>query len=123
MFVVEVQDTFSAAHNLRNYEGKCEKLHGHNWLVKVYVCGDKLDDAGMLIDFKVLKGKLKEVLSYLDHSYLNEIEPFDRINPSSENIARFIFQRLKELLKDYPVKVLKVTVYESHGNGVTYQED
>ncbi len=123
MFVVEVQDTFSAAHNLRNYEGKCEKLHGHNWLVRVYVCGEKLDESGMLIDFKVLKGKLKEVLNYLDHSYLNEIEPFDRVNPSSENIAYFIFQKLKELLRDYPVRVLKVTVYESHGNGATYQED
>ncbi len=123
MFVIEVQDTFSSAHNLRNYQGKCEKLHGHNWLVKAYVGGEDLDKAGMLIDFKMLKGKLKEILDYLDHSYLNEIEPFDRISPSSENIARFIFHRLKELLKDYPVRVLKVTVYESPGNGATYQED
>ncbi len=122
-YVLEVEGAFSSAHNLRNYGGKCEELHGHNWRVKVFVGGDELDDIGILIDFKVLKTKLREILSRIDHVYLNEIEPFDTINPSSENIAKYIFERLSESLKDYRVRVERVTVYESDGAGASYIGD
>lgn len=90
-----VKEEFSAAHALRNYEGKCEKLHGHNFMVEVCVEGEILDpNTGMLLDFKILKNKLKTVLDGLDHCILNDLAPFDQINPSSENIARFIWKQM-----------------------------
>ncbi len=121
-YILEVEDFFSSAHNLRDYGGKCENLHGHNWKVRVYVSGEKLDNSGMLLDFKILKKELRRITDYLDHKYLNEIEPFDKINPSSENIAKFIFEKLQEALSRYNVAVEKVTVYESEGTGASYEE-
>lgn len=121
-YILEVEDFFSSAHNLRDYEGKCENLHGHNWKVRVYVSGEKLDNSGMLLDFKILKRELRRIIDYLDHRYLNEVEPFDRINPSSENIAKFIFEKLQEALSQYNVAVERVTVYESEGTGASYEE-
>lgn len=97
MYRVRVVKDFSGAHNLRNYEGKCENLHGHNWKVEAYLKGDQLDNAEMLVDFKILKGRVKEILDELDHKYLNEqVDFFVKNNPTSENIARFIYGRLKE---------------------------
>ena len=88
MFEVSVDDSFAAAHNLRNYKGKCENLHGHNYKVRVVLTGPRLDDTGLLYDFVHLKQVMRAVLGALDHKYLNETKPFDELNPSAENIAR-----------------------------------
>ncbi len=116
MFTLKVIKVFSAAHNLRQYKGKCEKLHGHNWKVEVEVQGKKLGKSGMLIDFHELKKKLEDILAELDHGYLNEIHPFDKINPTSENLAKYIFESL-------PCHPSKVTVWESDTACASYTED
>ncbi len=122
MWVLKVRDSFSGAHFLRNYEGKCENLHGHNWLVEVEVEGDRLDEkTGILIDFKVIKGFLKDILEVLDHRLLNDLEAFRDVNPSAENIARFIYEEMKVRLSSYPnVRVRAVTVWESENSCATY---
>ena len=99
MYRLMVQSAFAAAHQLRGYEGKCEGLHGHNWRVQVMVKTDILNPTGLGIDFKVLKEILKEVLSQLDHAFLNDIEPFKTQNPSSENLARHIFEEFSNFLQ------------------------
>jgi len=118
MYRIKVEATFSSAHNLRGYKGKCEELHGHNWKVGVRVESRTLDKAGMLMDFKVLKNKLHDVLEPLDHKYLNEIVYFKKINPTSENIAKYIYDRLK--VKGISCKA--VTVWESENCSATYSE-
>ena len=90
MYILTVEDHFSSAHQLRGYQGKCENIHGHNWRVVLKVKGSELNDIGLLIDFHELKSILKDILNQLDHCNLNEVEPFDKINPSSENIAQYI---------------------------------
>jgi len=124
MFKLRVEDHFSSAHYLRNYEGLCEKLHGHNWKVELVVEGSRLNNSDILIDFKILKNYLKEVLSELDHRLLNELPYFKDVNPSSERLAEYIFKRIKEKLSNYPnVKVKEVTVYETEKASATYYED
>jgi len=113
MFELTVRDEFSAAHQLRGYRGSCENLHGHNWRVEVAVRGEELDETGLLIDFRELKAALREVLSELDHRHLNELPAFREKNPSSENLARYIFERLSEKLSGKPVRVFRVTVCET----------
>lgn len=124
MWVLRVRDRFSSAHYLRHYEGKCERLHGHNWMVEVEVEGDSLDkETGILVDFKILKGLLDKVLHNLDHRLLNEIEPFTELNPSSEILAKYIYEKLKRELLDYPnVRLRSVTVWESDSASATYYE-
>lgn len=112
-------DYFSSAHNLRGYEGNCERLHGHNWKVEVELQGDKLDNIGMLVDFKILKRSLKKILDELDHTYLNEHNYFKDVNPTSENMAKYIFDRLKN---DFGDLVYKVSVWESHNAVAEYLE-
>ncbi|NPA15136.1 MAG: 6-carboxytetrahydropterin synthase QueD [Deferribacteres bacterium] len=121
-WILRVIDSFSAAHFLREYQGACENLHGHNWRVELEVVGDELDETGLLVDFKRLKAVLKEVLDVLDHRLLNEIPPFDRVNPSSENIARFIFCEAGKRLPE-SVKVKSVAVWESDRACAVYFED
>jgi len=121
MYVVTVEDSFSSAHSLRGYEGKCENLHGHNWKVVVSIKGEKLNNIGILIDFKDIKSILKSVLSELDHKSLNDIPPFDKINPSAENISFFIFSKIKEKLPNN-LKIQKVEVWESANSFATYYE-
>ncbi len=118
---LKVVSSFGAAHFLRNYRGKCENLHGHNWRVELEVEGNTLDEAGLLVDFKVLKGILAEVLDALDHRLINDVPPFDRVNPSSENIAAFIY---REAAKKLPagVRVSSVTVWESDSSCACYWE-
>lgn len=100
-YILTIRDDFSAAHALRNYHGKCENPHGHNFAVEVVVEGTRLDpETGMLLDFRTLKQLLKQVLADMDHCMLNEKPPFDRINPSSENMARHIWQKMRELLRE-----------------------
>ncbi|MBI5574401.1 MAG: 6-carboxytetrahydropterin synthase QueD [Elusimicrobia bacterium] len=121
MYSVMVEDGFSAAHNLRNYKGKCEKLHGHNYRVRLTVKGETLDKSGMLIDFTVLKNILENVLSKFDHGYLNDISPFDKINPTAENIAEQISKQIQFKIKKSKFKI-KVSVWETEKNCATYYE-
>ncbi len=113
MFELTIRDEFAAAHYLRDYPGACERPHGHNWKVEVSVRGEELNEIGVLIDFKDLKRFLKEVLDELDHRDLNEHPAFQDKNPSSENIARYIFEKLTSKLAPYPVKLVRVTVCET----------
>ncbi|QER42023.1 6-carboxytetrahydropterin synthase QueD [Thermodesulfobacterium sp. TA1] len=123
MFRLKVQDYFSSAHFLRHYEGPCEKLHGHNWKVEVVVEGEKLNELDMLIDFKLLKQALRETLEKIDHRLLNDIPYFLEVNPSSERIAQYIFQTLKEKLSSYPnLRLREVTVFETEKACATYLE-
>lgn len=119
MFEVKVENTFSAAHRLRNYsDSKCESLHGHNWKVEIIVAGKNLDKVGMLLDFKILKEKLNKVLSKLDHKYLNNLDYFKKKNPTAENIAKYIFLNLK---KEIP-NLKRVNVWESQTSEASYYE-
>ncbi len=119
MFTATVMDGFSAAHSLRGYQGDCERLHGHNYRVEVAVTSLQLDATGIVMDFRDLKGILKEVLGGLDHQYLNDLEPFAAINPSAENIARFIYQSVSGRVLP-PVMLKEVTVWENDSCRVTY---
>lgn len=123
MYEITIVTDFSSAHSLRDYKGKCEALHGHNWKVEVSVEALALDSIGIAMDFKVLKDKTRAFLEYLDHRHINEIPPFDRINPSAENLARFIFERLSERINSDGVKVSKVKVWESDDSCATYYPD
>lgn len=122
MYEILVQADFSSAHSLRGYQGKCEALHGHNWKVIARVGSKELDHLGMVVDFKVLKEELQKVLEGLDHKYLNDIPPFDTINPSSENLAHHIFLDLKEAMDARGLTVIKVTVWESDNSAGSYWE-
>lgn len=122
MYELTIISDFAAAHNLRGYEGECENLHGHNWKVEVTVANRGLNKIGLAVDFKVLKRILKDILENLDHKYLNEIPPFDKENPSSENLARYIFKQFKKAIKDKNIKVAKVKVWESDNAAATYYE-
>lgn len=118
MFEVMIEDSFSAAHRLLNYNGVCENQHGHNWKVQVFVLGGHLDDSGILIDFGILKQHLHDVLSELDHEDLNELKAFKNESPSSELIARHIYRSLKEKIKG----ISKVSVWETEDAKATYWE-
>lgn len=111
---------FSSAHSLRGYRGKCEELHGHNWKVEVVVSSEKLNSLGMVVDFKQLKQNLNRILLKLDHRYLNKINFFRKNNPTSENIAHYIFERLKEHKSSYQIEA--VTVWESEDASATFKE-
>lgn len=118
-----VRSDFAAAHALRNYCGKCENIHGHNFAVEAVVEGDKLsEDVEILLDFKVMKTELKAVLEMLDHKDLNTTAPFDKMNPSSENLARFIYQELGKRLVEHGVRVHSITVSEKAAQSATYLE-
>ena len=114
-----IQADFSAAHNLRAYKGKCEHLHGLNWRVDLLLEGGDLGDDGMLLDFREAREILRDVLDRFDHAYLNEVPPFDRMNPSSENLARVIAEGVAERLPAH-VRVASVTVWESERCGATW---
>lgn len=118
MYTITVQTEFSAAHRLTGYRGKCENLHGHNWTVSVTVCCGKLDKNGMVMDFASLKKMVSSELEKLDHVFLNELSCFQDKNPTSENIARFIYDSLKKKCKG----VIKVTVWETAASCASYEE-
>jgi len=122
MYKLKVITDFDAAHQLRGYKGKCENIHGHNWKVEIEVIAENLNEIGIAIDFKELKKISDEVVSKLDHTFINEIPPFNQINPSSENIARWIYLALKSKIENSPVKLHSVTVWESDNAGATYFE-
>ncbi len=118
MYTVSVESRFSSAHNLRGYKGKCEDLHGHNWRVRMSVLSQGLDELGMVRDFTVLKKILNGVIEGLDHKYLNDLEPFKSENPTSENIARYIFEETCRQKPDLGVK--EVTVWETETSSASY---
>ena len=120
MYELKIVTEFAAAHHLRNFRGKCESLHGHNWKVEVVVSGTELDDSGVVLDFSEVKAATREVMEEVDHRYLNELPFFTSNNPSSENIARFIFERLGEKLNNDGVRVTRVSAWESQDACATY---
>lgn len=123
MYEIKIVTSFSAAHRLENFYGKCEALHGHNWKVEVFLQGERLDEAGLLQDFGVVKARTRELLEEIDHKYLNELPMFSNQNPSSENLARFLFQRLAAALNRDRVKVSRVSVWESDTSCASYFQD
>ncbi len=123
VFEVYVKTHFSAAHSLKGYQGDCAHVHGHNWIIEVFVRCQKLDQIGMGIDFRDIKRMLKEVLHELDHSNLNELLFFQNVNPTSENIAKFLYQELGQKLNSNVVKVSKVKVSETPEAGAFYWEE
>lgn len=122
MFELMVEATFSAAHQLKGYRGKCEHLHGHNWKVQVHVIAERLNEINIAMDFQEIRKITNEVIAPLDHSVLNEIFPFTEKNPSSENIAKWIYDSLIKKIDNENVRVSAVTVWESETSAVTYYE-
>ena len=123
MYELVVETNFSSAHQLRGYKGECEKLHGHNWKVQVHVVAEKLNELDMAIDFHELKDFVREVIAPLDHGFLNDLFPFTEKNPSSENIAKWIFDSLKKKVNDNNLRLSAVTVWESETTSATYFEE
>ena len=122
MFEVSIEHTFSSGHALRHYKGKCENVHGHNYKVQVIVRGEKLDDTGLLTDFVDLKKLLRGIAEPLDHVFLNDIEPFTTVNPSAENIAVYICEKMQQGLNQAnPVEVAEVKVWETEIQSATYR--
>lgn len=120
MYEISVEGWFSAAHRLTDYRGKCERLHGHNWKVEVNLGRKSLDKAGMVMDFSKVKEVLEEVLGELDHQFLNELSYFEGKNPSSENIARWIYEGMERKLEGKEVRLLRVRVWESEKSSASY---
>jgi len=122
MYAVTVKTGFSAAHQLRLYDGKYENLHGHNWTAQVTVEADELNQIGVGIDFVELKEMVEKILSRLDYRNINEIPPFDKENPSAENIARWLFLELKTQIDTESTRIKRVEIYEMEGCGASYFE-
>ena len=121
MYEVTIRKTFSAAHILKEIGGKCEEMHGHNFTVEVTVAEPSLNSEDLLIDFRVLKGWTNEVLEEMDHKYLNDVECFKGMNPSSEQIARYIYNRLAEKAASLKLTLAQITVWESENARVSYR--
>jgi len=123
MFEIAVEQVFASAHALRNYKGRCENVHGHNWKVRVVIQGEQLDQTGMLVDFLDVKSLMGEILNRIDHQFLNEIPPFDVVNPSAENIAEYFYQEMTGKLEDTPVQVRisEVKIWETDIQSATYR--
>ncbi len=123
MFEVTVEQTFAAGHALRNYKGKCENVHGHNFKVQVVIEGEKLDDTGLLVDFLDVKTAMRAVIDRLDHQFLNDIPPFDVTNPSAENIAEYFYEEVLNHLVNTPVmiRLREVKVWETDIQSATYR--
>ena len=123
MFEVSVEQVFAAGHALRNYKGKCENIHGHNWKVQAVIEGESLDQTGLLVDFLDVKRLMGQIIERLDHQHLNEIPPFDVVNPSAENIAEYMYRELAQGLESAPaaVRVQSVRVWETDIQSATYR--
>ena len=123
-YEVMIERNFSSAHQLRGYKGKCENLHGHNYKIEIYAKGAELNNIGLLIDFVELKKAADDVVKYLDHRNLNELPPFDEeLNPSAENVAKFILEYLNGQISDERVSIYKVRCFETPTSVATYQID
>jgi len=123
MYELDITREFSAAHMLKGYDGLCSNLHGHNWTVQVFIQATALDDIGIAADFTIIKRVLTEILSQFDHKYLNELPEFEGINPTSENIARIIFEKLAPAVAKPGIKLDRVRICESPTSGATYRPD
>ena len=123
MYELKINSQFAAAHQLREIRGGCENLHGHNWKIEVSVTGGELGKDGLLIDFRLIKSETKKIIDELDHKFLNELAPFENIEPSSENISRHIFESISRKLNIQGVKVSKVTAWESDSACASYWID
>ncbi|MBW8746846.1 MAG: 6-carboxytetrahydropterin synthase QueD [Acidobacteria bacterium] len=125
MFEITVEATFSSGHYLRNYHGKCENPHGHNYRVLVTLQGKELDDSGLLLDFKLLKQVMRPVVNYLDHQMINDLKPFDQVNPSAENLARYFYQETSKQMLEMTngrVSVKDCVMYETDTSMARYFE-
>lgn len=122
MFTLCVKDSFSAAHRLDDYHGKCEDLHGHNFMVEALFDGEQLGTSGMVIDFKILKNYLKDILKNLDHTYINDIAFFKQKASSSEYIAMYIYGELKKMIDNGPIRLTEIKVWESETAWASYHE-
>ena len=125
MFEITVEESFAAGHYLREYKGKCENPHGHNYRVRVKLAGQELDKAGLLVDFKDLKELMKPVIERLDHQMMNDLTPFTTVNPSAENLAKHFYEETAAKLKSVTngrVRVKEVTVWETDSTTATYRE-
>lgn len=123
MYEVTVEVSFAAAHQLRGYKGNCENMHGHNWRVQVNVMAERLNDIDIAMDFRDLKKTAREVIAPLDHAFLNDVFPFTEKNPSSENIAKWIFDSLRKKINGDGLSVAAVTVWESDTASASYYEE
>jgi len=128
MFEIAVEESFAAGHFLRGYKGKCEQVHGHNYRVRVTLAGERLDETGLLCDFVELKRCLGQLVETVDHKFLNDLPPFDQINPSAENIANYFYEQLSKHLATSlrecaanGVRVKEVTVFETDTTAATYR--
>lgn len=122
-YTLKVVTDFSSAHTLRDYPGACSRMHGHNWKLEVEVRASRLDDTGMAIDFKHIKRAARELGDKLDHRYLNEIPPFDKINPTAENIAAYLYSGIGEQINNEHIQVCAVTLWETERACVRYTEE
>lgn len=121
MFEVSVEETFAAAHQLREYKGKCENLHGHNYRVRITVEAGDVDRTGLVVDFVELKRGLRTVVEQLDHRYLNEMPPFDTLNPSAENLAKYFYDQMPPGLKSGRARIASVKIWETETSTATYR--
>lgn len=122
VYEIYIKEHFAAAHALEGYEGDCASMHGHNWEVEAYIQCTRLDKLGIGVDFRDVKAAVNDVLSGLDHTNLNKLEAFENINPTSENLSKFLYQKLSAALNTEHIKIKKVMVMESPGCGSSYQE-
>jgi len=123
VYTVTVKYSFSAAHRIREYEGNCERMHGHNWEVQVTAAAEDVDDSGMVMDFRDLRKALRQATAALDHSVLNDVKPFDQVNPTAESIARYIYTKVCDQHRPAGVSILQVMVAESEKCWATYSPD
>ncbi|MEC8078248.1 MAG: 6-carboxytetrahydropterin synthase QueD [Pseudomonadota bacterium] len=122
MFKLIVKKEFSSAHILNGHPGDCKRMHGHNWTVEAKVEGNKINTIGMVIDFKDIKNSLSEIISKLDHRFLNDIEPFKEDNPTAENISKYIYKELSKNINTDNIKVSEIKLWETNNSAVIYSE-
>ncbi|HZO98768.1 MAG TPA: 6-carboxytetrahydropterin synthase QueD [Terriglobia bacterium] len=122
MFEITVEYSFAAGHALRGYHGKCENIHGHNYKLEVTLCGNKLNSVGLLMDFVDLKAIIKEIVKRVDHQFLNDLPPFDRLNPSAENMAKYFFDEIRAKLGENETRVKRVKVWETEVTAASYSD-
>lgn len=122
MYKINVLSHFSSAHKLDDYDGQCKNLHGHNWKVRAGIECSGLDKLGLSVDFGIVKICLKEILAQLDHEYLNELKYFKKINPTSENIAQYIYKKMSQKLNSETCKVIEIELWESENSSIVYYE-